>query len=260
MTLPRFHAPLPALFEQVTDPHLLPEGVSRHIQVVRLQPGDPLVLFDHGDHEWLCRVVEMGRKFVSVRVEQRAEPQRELGLEVELAIGMPANDRMDALVEKATELGALHMQPLACMRSVLKLDGDRATKRVAHWSSVAISSAEQSGRTRPMEVRPVRSLSSWLSAHKKRASGPIEAFVLSTGDAPHLSALVATRMPSATVERVVMLSGPEGGLTAEEESAAVDAGFIRASLGPRVLRADTAPLLALGLIAAHYESKRPKTA
>lgn len=252
MALPRFHAPLPSVFGQTNEPHLLPEDVSRHVQVVRLQPGDPLVLFDSGDCEWLCRIVEMGRRFVSVRVEQQMTPHRELRLEVELAIGMPANDRMDFLIEKATELGALSAQPLVCARSVLKLDGERAAKRVAHWNGVAVSSTEQSGRTRPMQVRPVRSLADWLSAHGRDASG-IASFVLSTGAAPHLSTLLASRLESGAISRVVMLSGPEGGLTAEEELAAVEAGFARASLGPRVLRADTAPLAALALMSAYCE-------
>lgn len=255
MALPRFHTPLPALLEHSTQLRLTDAAV-RHMQVLRLQPGDAVVLFDDGDHEWICRITEMDRKSAVVQAEHRIATQREIRIGVQLALGMPANDRMDAVIEKATELGAASVQPLVCQRSVLRLEGERAAKRTAHWSSVALSSTEQCGRTKPMRVEAVAVLATWLAKLSPHASGAGAhiGFVLSTGDAPHLSLLLPRYLEPAGAAHVVLLSGPEGGLSLEEETAATDAGFVRASLGPRILRADTAPLAALTLIAAYCDS------
>jgi 16S rRNA (uracil1498-N3)-methyltransferase len=231
---PRFHV---ALAVGAGLPLTLPPDVSRHVQVLRLQPGSALVLFDGNGGEWRARVEQIGRRDVSVSLIEHVQVDRELPFAVELALGMPANDRMDSLVEKATELGATAIQPLMCERSVLRLDGERALKKVAHWQAVAIAASEQSGRTRVPKVWPVRSLAEWLLG--TAASADTERLVLSLrSDAVG----GAFRHPS---RRVTVLSGPEGGLSEVEESAARVAGFTPMSLGPRVLRADTAPLAAL---------------
>src|SRR6185295_9204335 len=114
----------------------------RHVQVLRLQPGDAITLFDGRGGEHVAEVLRMGRSEVAVQVGARHEVDRELAVAVTLAVGMPANDRMDALVEKATELGAAAIQPLLCERSVLRLAGERAQKKVAHWRGVAIAACE----------------------------------------------------------------------------------------------------------------------
>jgi len=117
----------------------LDEGPSRHVQVLRMQPGEGLRVFDGRGREWQAEVTEMGRKVVQVRVLHGIDNDRELPVRVTLAVGMTANDRMDTLVEKATELGAHAIQPLLCARSVLRLDGERAAKKVAHWQAVAVA-------------------------------------------------------------------------------------------------------------------------
>ena len=106
-------------------PFALDDGASRHIQVLRLQPGDVIRLFNGRGQEWAAEVTEMGRKVVHVRLGEPVANDRELPVQVTLAVGMPANDRMDAVVEKATELGAHAIQPLVCARSVLRLDGEQ---------------------------------------------------------------------------------------------------------------------------------------
>jgi len=150
---------------------------------------------------------------------------------------------MDALVEKATELGAAVIQPLQTERSVLRLEGERAARRVAHWQAVAVGAAEQSGRTRVPVVAPVRGVAAWLAALPD--DGHAGRFVMSTGGAPPLARAVAP----AAAGRWLALSGPEGGLAADEEAAAVARGFARVSLGRLVLRADTAPLAWLAQMA-----------
>jgi 16S rRNA (uracil1498-N3)-methyltransferase len=235
--MPRLHVDLPLAVERDV---ALPEPASRHVQVLRLQPGDTLVLFDGRGGEWAARVRRIGRRDVHVDVERHVEVDRELGLSVTLAFGMPANDRMDALVEKATELGAAVLQPLVTERSVLRLSGERAERRRAHWQAVAVAASEQSGRTRVPVVRPVFTLEAWLAGAPRSAVR----WRLSTGAAPAITSL-ASRAPSLD-----LLSGPEGGLSADEAQQATNAGFVPVSLGPRTLRADTAPLAALAWVAA----------
>ncbi|MCM5679188.1 16S rRNA (uracil(1498)-N(3))-methyltransferase [Schlegelella sp. S2-27] len=217
----------------------LPPGPSRHAQVLRLQPGDAVTLFNGDGGEWEARIVRMGRSEVDVQVERHEPVDRELPIDVTLAVGMPANERMDWLVEKATELGVAAIQPLVCERSVLRLSGERAQKKVAHWTAVAVGASEQCGRTRVPRVEPVRALAGWCAALPPGGAG-LRA-VLSLQHAQPLAAL-----PAAGA--ALFLSGPEGGLTAAEEALARQAGFRAASLGPRVLRAETAPLAALALL------------
>ena len=230
----------------------LPPGAARHVQVLRLQPGVAITLFNGAGGEWAARIERIGRSSVAVRVEAHARVDRELPMAVTLALGMPANDRMDTVVEKATELGVAVLQPLHCERSVLRLSGERAQKKVAHWQAVAVAACEQSGRTRVPRIEPVRALGEWLGRLSARGVSPHEQrWVLSLRDAA-ADAEVGdgpAPQPAACAPAVLCLSGPEGGLAPVEEDAAVAAGFSPLSLGPRVLRADTAPLALLAHIA-----------
>jgi 16S rRNA (uracil1498-N3)-methyltransferase len=223
----------------------LPAQAARHVQVLRLQPGDELTLFNGRGGEWAAQVLRMGgRQQVTVRLAEHDTVSREAARTVTLALGMPANERMDALVEKATELGVAAIQPLQCARSVLRLAGERAERRQAHWQAVAIAAAEQSGRTRVPNIEPVCTLAGWLEG---LAATSAWRGVLSLSD--EASAL-ATSATADDAEPWLLLSGPEGGLDGQEEAAARQAGFAPFSLGPRVLRADTAPLAALALLVA----------
>jgi len=222
----------------------LPEDAARHVQVRRLQPGDALRLFDGAGGEWHAQVTRMGKRDVDVRVDAHEAVQRELPFELEIALGMPTNERMDALIEKATELGVAAIQPLQMERSVLRLDGERAAKRVAHWQAVAVGASEQSGRTRVPLVAPVRAVGAWLAAPDDGASYAGR-FVMSTGSAQPLAQAVG----GAAGGRWLALSGPEGGLAPDEEAAAIARGFTPVSLGPLILRADTAPLAWLAQMA-----------
>jgi len=241
---PRFHVPLPLQGGADLE---LPEAVARHVQVLRLQPGAPLTLFDGRGGEWSAEVVRMGRRDVQVRVGTHVPASRELGLAVTLALGMPANERMDTLVEKACELGVAAIQPLLCERSVLRLAGERAQKKVQHWQAVAVAACEQSGRTRVPEIAPVHTLADWLAALPAAAAGP--RLMLSLREPGPLPTPAAVRM----LTTLSALSGPEGGLSEAEESAARLRGFVPVSLGARTLRADTAPLALLAHLALTVE-------
>lgn len=218
----------------------LPAGAARHVQVLRLQPGDALTLFDGSGPEWQAEVTAMGRSDVRVQLLSAAQPERELARPVTLAVVMPANDRMDFVVEKATELGAAWLQPLVAERSVLRLAGERADKKRTHWQGVAVAAAEQCGRTVPMQVAPVQPLTAWLAGLPPRAEGEWRGLL-----SPRASQPLQPLAPGPAV----FLSGPEGGLSEAEEAAARDQGFAAVSLGPRVLRADTAPLAVLAWLA-----------
>lgn len=230
----------------------LPAGAARHVQVLRLQPGAPLTLFDGRGGEWRARVERMGRQSVQVCLEDFDAVERELACDVTLAIGMPANDRMDALVEKACELGVAAVQPLVCERSVLRLAGERAERKVAHWQGVAVAACEQSGRTRVPTIAPVRTLGDWLASLEEAPATATARLVMSLRDARPLNEVVS--VPPAAL---VSLSGPEGGLADTEEDAARARGFRPVSLGPRVLRADTAPLALLAHLALKADAARP---
>ena len=230
--MPRFYCPTALHADAVLD---LPEGAARHVQVLRLQPGDALTLFDGAGGEFEAVVQHMGRSRVEVQVGVHHAVEREAPRAVHLALAVPANDRMDWLVEKATELGAASIQPLLAARSVLRLSGDRAARKQAHWQAIAIAACEQSGRNRVPAVHAVRSLADW------RAPDTAERLVLSLDPAGRPIAEAAAAQGS----EAIVLSGPEGGLAPEEEAQARAQGFVPASLGARTLRAETAPLAAL---------------
>ena len=245
LSLPRLHVPSALSTGLELN---LPEGAARHVQVLRLQPGAPLRLFDGHGGEWQAEVTAMGRREVAVRVGAHEAIERELPLAITLAMGMPANERMDTLVEKATELGAAALQPLVCERSVLRVDGERAQRKAQHWQAIAVAACEQCGRNRVPQLPPPRPLREWLAALPPLATGE-RRFVLSLGaDARALPA--AATVADAATQQVTLLSGPEGGLSEAEEARSREAGFEPITLGRRVLRADTAPLAALACLGA----------
>ncbi|MBS0609325.1 MAG: 16S rRNA (uracil(1498)-N(3))-methyltransferase [Comamonadaceae bacterium] len=242
--MPRFHCPLPlAPGAQIT----LPPAAARHVQVLRLQPGDAITLFNGEGGEWTATVTRMGRSDVDVEVCTHDGVEREAARAVHLAVGMPANERMDWLVEKATELGAASIQPIAAARSVLKLAGERAAKRQAHWQAIAISACEQCGRNRVPTIHAPLALADWLQ--QTPAEGMRLLLSLRAGSQP-------LALAAGQAGPVWVLHGPEGGLTAQEEDLALTAGFAPASLGPRVLRAETASVAALAQLVLQAPSLR----
>jgi 16S rRNA (uracil1498-N3)-methyltransferase len=248
----------------------LPDAAARHAQVRRVQPGDVLLLFNGQGLDWPARVQRMGKHSVHVLLGGALlgggpaaadlpsdDPgpavvvERELPWPVTLAVAMPANERMDALVEKATELGVACIQPLLSDRSVLRLAGERAERKREHWQAVAVAACEQSGRARVPQVAAVQPLLAWLASLAPATSPVSSRWLLSlAADASPLANMQAkmeaiTSANTGLGSSICTLSGPEGGLSPAEETAARLAGFVPIALGPRVLRADTAPLVVL---------------
>ncbi|MDB5743781.1 MAG: hypothetical protein JWR68_2096 [Polaromonas sp.] len=236
----------------------LPEQAARHVQVLRLQPGERILLFNgRGDGrpgsegEFEATVTRMGRSEVDVTIGAYKATAREAARALHLVVAMPANDRMDWLVEKATELGAASIRPVMSERSVLRLKADRADKKVAHWRGIAVAACEQCGRNRVPLVHEVATLADWL---KKGAAASATAddpgagtcLLLSLRDGSRpLGQAVAGTAPGGAL---TFLNGPEGGLSPAEEAAAIACGFSPVTLGPRVLRAETAPLAVLAAL------------
>lgn len=239
--MPRFHTSVPLAADSSV---LLDAGAARHVQVLRLQPGDALTLFDGRGGEFAATVERMGRSDVSVHVGSHNAFEREAAGEVHLAVGMPANERMDWLVEKATELGVASIQPLVTAHGVVRLSGERAGKKRAHWEAIAAAACEQCGRNRVPRIHPVQDFGAWLSNAPAQGDDALRALLSLAPGTQALPGLAAASAGAAWV-----LSGPEGGLAAPEEARALAAGFRPANLGPRVLRAESAALAALVLLA-----------
>jgi 16S rRNA (uracil1498-N3)-methyltransferase len=226
----------------------LPQAAVRHLQVLRAQPGQSFRIFDGAGRECWATVTTMGRRHARASIGGPFDAVPELPLRVTLALGVPANERMDALVEKATELGAAGIQPLLCERSVVRLDGERAVRRQAHWQAVAVAACEQCGRASVPPVAPLLTLAEWLA---QGGGGPAQRWLLSTRDGTPMVSPPPLGRNQGGVDELLALSGPEGGLTPAEEDAAVAGGFVPTSLGARILRADTAPLALMAWVALH---------
>ncbi len=242
--MPRFYCPGAHVSGDLL---ALPASAARHVQVLRLQPGNSITLFNGAGGEYDATIARMGRSDVQVRVGAHHATQRDATPAVHLVVGMPANERMDWLVEKATELGAASIQPLMTGRSVLRLNGERAVKKVAHWQSIAIAACEQCGANQVPVLHAVTGFDAWLKAHASSPATPdASSFVLSLR-----SAILGLRVAcagAAIPASITLLSGPEGGLSGAEEDAALACGFAPVTLGPRVLRAETAALCALAAL------------
>ena len=246
--MPRFYCPTALRPGELLE---LPASAARHVQVLRLQPGDCITLFNGGPAvagsggEFDATVTRMGRSEVQVQVGTYFPVEREASRAVHLAVGMPANERMDWLVEKATELGVASIQPLMTERSVLRLTGERAGKKVAHWQSVAIAACEQCGGNRVPVIHEVMAFATWARGRSAADTGRALLLSLRPG-------ALGLRAASADFGRagaaITFLSGPEGGLSVAEEETALACGFAPVTLGPRVLRAETAALVALAAL------------
>ena len=218
----------------------LPDDAANHVaRALRLQHGDALMVFDGRGGEYHATILRIDHGHVDVKVGGFDAIERESPVVVNLVQGIPESDRMDWIIQKAVELGVVSIRPVVCDRSVVRLAGERAARREAHWQRVAVAAVEQCGRNRVPQVAAPVPFQSWS------APGPAGAtrWLL----APGAPALASQPMPAGPVE---LLVGPEGGFSERENDLALSAGFRALSLGPRVLRTETAPLAALAAMNA----------
>jgi 16S rRNA (uracil1498-N3)-methyltransferase len=234
--MPRFYCPQSLAEGSTVD---LPDAVAHHLHVLRMQPGAALTLFDGRGGQYAARLADLGKKRASATVLAHEAVEAELPYAITLAQGLPEGSKMDWIIEKAVELGVAAVQPLAAQRSVVRLSGERAEKRHAHWLGVIEAASEQCGRNRLAQLAPVADVGRWLAA-----PSPAPRILLS----PRATQSLADWAKGNAPQDLSLMVGPEGGFSREEEDAALAAGALALSVGPRVLRTETAALAALAML------------
>ena len=217
---------------------VLPEAATAHlVRVLRLQPGDACVLFNGDGHDYDARISAIGKRGAEAEVIATRTVDNESPLRITLLQGIARGEKMDWILQKATELGIAEVLPVASERSEVKLDAARADKRLAHWRSVVVSACEQSGRARVPGVAAPQSLASAL------ATGPaMPGYLLD----PFADQAIAG-LPAA-MDQCTLAVGPEGGWSARDREQLLAAGFVGLRLGPRVLRTETAGIAAIAAL------------
>ena len=241
--MPRFYCPQPLVNGSTVE---LPEAVAHHLHVVRLQPGAALTLFNGEGGQYRATLVESGKRRATAVIDGHEPIEAEAPYPGTLAQGLPEGSKMDWIVEKAVELGVAAIQPLAAARSVVRLSGERLEKRHAHWHGVIVAASEQCGRNRLAQLLPMADVQPWLAG---TAGAGATRILLSPRATESLAGWARANPPQA----VTLLIGPEGGLSPQEEDAAVAAGALSLSMGPRVLRTETAGLAALAVLAGAWD-------
>jgi 16S rRNA (uracil1498-N3)-methyltransferase len=236
---PRFHCPMPLAVGEIVD---LPAPVAQHaIKVLRLQGGDALTLFNGTGGEYAGRVAGIERARASVEIVDWLDRERESPLSITLVQALQAGEKMDLTIQKSVELGVRRIVPVFSRRSVLRLAGERARRRLEHWRGVVAAACEQCGRNRLPEVAVPENLEDWLN--RKR-----DAVALRVMLAPSAARSLAQLPVPPVGGSVELLIGAEGGLTPAETELAARGGFLPVRLGPRILRTETAGLAALAAI------------
>lgn len=239
MRIPRIFVPLPLRPGAEID---LPAQAGEHLaRVLRLERGHPLRLFNGDGGEYTGELVSLAKRLVTARVLEPVErADRESPLRITLGQGIARGDKMDWILQKATELGVARIVPLITERTEVKLDAERAERRLAHWQAVIASACEQCGRNRlPQLHEPIR-LADWAAASANE--GGLRLALDPKGE-------IAARELSS-IHAATLAVGPEGGLSEHDLAALKQAGFQGLRLGPRILRTETAGLAALAALQA----------
>ena len=223
----------------------LEPGPSHHLcKVLRMKAGDTVILFNGEGGQFSAHLVSLDRNRTVALAGAYEAVERESDLTLQLGIALSRGDRMDWVVQKATELGVDSISPLETERTGTRLDARRREKKLRHWQQIAVSACEQCGRNRLPAIQMIRPLNDWLQGVTEDRR-----FVLHhrAGD-----------MPGETVApgSVALLIGPEGGLSPGEIDAAREKGFEELTIGPRILRTETAPLAAIAILQARWGDMR----
>ena len=232
---PRFYLDAPLRAGSVAS---LSEDSAHHaVHVLRLREGEEVTLFNGRGGEYAARIASIQRLRIAIDVLQQRAVERESPLRITLVQGVSAGEKMDSTVRKAVELGVAALQPVLAARSVARPKGERADSRRAHWQKVVIAACEQCGRNRIPEVHPM------VAVSEVRPAGGTRILLSPSSNQPF------SRVVNEG-ENFVLAAGPEAGFSADEEAMLVNAGFVPASLGARVLRTETAAVAALAALNA----------
>lgn len=217
----------------------LDEAATHHVaRVMRAKVGDELVIFNGQGGEYDAVIEKIDKKIVTVKIKKFIAKNTESPLELYLAQGISRGEKMDYTIQKAVELGVKKIIPLFTERCNIKLDDERKEKRIQHWRSIVVGACEQSGRNIVPEILTPQSLNTWL----KNVDADWK-FVL----APHADRKLS-EINFEKHSRIVLLIGPEGGLSDSEIQQAVQSGFMPLNLGPRILRTETAAVAAISVL------------
>lgn len=219
------------------DIHLDKDAARHLVAVLRLHAGDPVALFNGRGGAYRGLIEEASTKGLRVRTTEFDSTDRESPLQSMLGIGISKGDRFDWVLQKATELGVSEISPLYTERTEVKLKGERIEKKLRHWRQVVISACEQCGRNRLPALHEPQPLQSFLTVQV-----PIKLLL------HHRAGLALKELPQSKPDAVALLIGPEGGLSPVEIEQGIAAGFQSLTLGPRIMRTETAPLAALSLL------------
>jgi 16S rRNA (uracil1498-N3)-methyltransferase len=223
----------------------LPPAQGQHLaRVLRLASGAPVVLFNGEGGEFEGVIEDVRKSAVAVRIGAHHAIERESPLHVTLLQGIARGEKMDLILQKATELGVSRVVPLTCVRSAVRLGGETAARKQEHWQAVAASACEQCGRNRIPEVgAPVS-----LAVAAQTVPAGIKLLLTPDEDSSPVASLIQAHRAGSAKPRIALLVGPEGGFDPAEVQAAKMAGFVSCRLGPRVLRTETAGLAALAIL------------
>lgn len=209
-------------------------------KVLRLKVGDQFALFNGDGYDYVAKVIELSKHKTSVEIIDRYEVNHESPLKITLAQGLAAGDKMDWIIQKAVELGIQSIQPLLTERSIVKLDRERADKKLEHWRTVAISACEQTGRSIIPDILSPIHIVQWLSNQNQIANSL--KLILTPAKAQNINHLEKPSSP------VVFMVGPEGGFSEKEMNLALSSSFVPVNFGKRVLRTETASVVALSIM------------
>ena len=238
--MPRFHVPQALAAGQQLE---LPADVAHHVNVVRMAPGDTLTLFNGDGGEYTAVLTEVQKKKAWAELKVFHPRDVELPFAVTLAQALPEGSKMDWIIEKAVELGVVAIQPLAARRCVVRLSAERAEKKLEHWNGIVVSASEQCGRNRLASVAMPVEFREWIGQQD------LHRRVILTPRASESLADWARHQPPQALSIMV---GPEGGFSDEEEAEALRHGALPLSIGPRVLRTETAALAAVSILSAAW--------
>jgi 16S rRNA (uracil1498-N3)-methyltransferase len=227
---------------------VLAGSAAGHItRVLRLRVGEPVTAFNGQGGQFAARIEQVHGSQVTLAVGEHTDTEHESPVAITLAQGVSRGERMDLVVQKATELGVAQITPLLTTRSVVRLDDAQAQKKAQHWRAIAVSACEQCGRNRVPHIAAPAPLHAWLRGLRETPPAPqSQRLLLSPVADTDLKAL------AGPLAAITVLIGPEGGLSDEEHEAAGAAGFTGLRLGPRVLRTETAALAALALLQRQF--------
>ena len=224
----------------------LPKDAARHIMVLRLSAGDTLTLFNGLGGEYQARITRIDRQRVTTEIVSHSSREAELPYRITLAQGIPEATKMDWIIEKSVELGVSDIIPLAAQRSVVRLNNDRAEKRLSRWQAIAISAAQQCGRNRLPHIASPAGTGEYL-----RQTTPSPRILFSPRATETLPEWARHQKP----QNITLMIGPEGGFSPEEETMAEQEGVTFLSMGSRILRTETAGLAAVAAINALWETR-----